>query len=320
MDTIFVQRAFVQSCSSICWPIPTLLYYKADFITDLIQKKKNRWARSLNLRFCYIDDELSLNSPSFGDFINRIYPKEVEIKDITDTVKSASYLDLKFEIDGKGKQLTKLYDQHDDLLFRIVNFRITCGNILSTPVYGVFLSQLIRYATASHYRADFLYHAIILIISLLEQGYISTRLTSSQHKFYFRHHELLDPNGVSICTIKLICSTCHSCSFLFCIPPPWYFMSNSAGASRKADDASPTGTLGPFSQFLVEFEFTFFTFCVCLFAIYVFSLSMYCILLISARILVALITLNQLPHLFCVSKWNISNVEIEYNALKWVPL
>ena len=30
----------------------------------------------------------------FGDFVASIYPIEVEIKDITDTGKSASYLDL----------------------------------------------------------------------------------------------------------------------------------------------------------------------------------------------------------------------------------
>ena len=38
---------------------------------------------------------------SFGDYIHRIYPKELEIKDITDTVKSASYLKLQFAIYGK---------------------------------------------------------------------------------------------------------------------------------------------------------------------------------------------------------------------------
>ena len=39
-----------------------------------------------------IFDVLSLNNHSFGNFIHRIYPKELEIKDTTDTVKSASHL------------------------------------------------------------------------------------------------------------------------------------------------------------------------------------------------------------------------------------
>jgi hypothetical protein len=39
----------------------------------------------------------------FGDFADRIYLIELEIKDPTDTDKSASYLDLHLEIDSKGR-------------------------------------------------------------------------------------------------------------------------------------------------------------------------------------------------------------------------
>ena len=38
-----------------------------------------------------------------GDFVYRIYPIEFEIKDITDTDRSASYLDLHLEIDSEGR-------------------------------------------------------------------------------------------------------------------------------------------------------------------------------------------------------------------------
>jgi hypothetical protein len=37
-----------------------------------------------------IDDVLSLNNSRFDDFVVRIYPIELEIKDITDTERSAS--------------------------------------------------------------------------------------------------------------------------------------------------------------------------------------------------------------------------------------
>ena len=40
------------------------------------------------------------------------------IKDTTDTVKSASYLDLHLEIDTRGRLNTKLYDKRDDLTFQ----------------------------------------------------------------------------------------------------------------------------------------------------------------------------------------------------------
>ena len=49
----------------------------------------------------------------FGDFVDRIYPIELEIKDATDTDRSVSYLDLHFEIDSEGWLRTKFYDKRD---------------------------------------------------------------------------------------------------------------------------------------------------------------------------------------------------------------
>jgi hypothetical protein len=53
---------------------------------------------------------LSLNNSRFGDFIYRIDPIELEIKDTTDTDTSASYIDLHLEIDSVGRLRTKRYD------------------------------------------------------------------------------------------------------------------------------------------------------------------------------------------------------------------
>ena len=63
-----------------------------------------------------------IDKSRFGDFVNRIYHIEVGIKDTTDTDRSASYLDLHFEIDSEGRLRTKLHDERDDFNFPIVNF------------------------------------------------------------------------------------------------------------------------------------------------------------------------------------------------------
>jgi hypothetical protein len=57
--------------------------------------------------FRYIVDVFPLNNSRFGDFIDRIYPIELEIKDTTDTDRSASYLDIHLEIDSEGRLRTK---------------------------------------------------------------------------------------------------------------------------------------------------------------------------------------------------------------------
>ena len=59
-----------------------------------------------------------------GDFVDRIYPIELEIKDTTDTDRFASYLDLHLEIDSEGLLRTKLYDTRNDFNFPIVNFHL----------------------------------------------------------------------------------------------------------------------------------------------------------------------------------------------------
>ena len=46
-----------------------------------------------------------------------------------------------------GKLSTRLYDKRDDFDFHIVNFPFLSSNIPSSPSYGVYISQLIRYTT-----------------------------------------------------------------------------------------------------------------------------------------------------------------------------
>ena len=68
----------------------------------------------------------------------------------------------------------KLYDKRDDfnfVIFDIVNFPFLCSNIPQSPAYGVFVSQLIRYARASNLYADFIMRSQLLTSKLLKQGF-----------------------------------------------------------------------------------------------------------------------------------------------------
>jgi hypothetical protein len=116
---------------------------EADLIKGRLKKNEKKLARSFNFTFRYIDDVLSLTNSRFGDFVDRIYSIELEIKDTTDKDTSASYLDQHLEIDSEGWLRTKLYDKRDDFNFSIVNFPFICSNIPAAPAYGVYISQLI---------------------------------------------------------------------------------------------------------------------------------------------------------------------------------
>jgi len=87
----------------------------------------------------YIDD---VHNSTLGDFVDRISPIDLEIKNNTDGAMSVSYLDLHIEIDSEGQLIMKLYEKRDDFNFLIANLTSMCSNIPAAPVYGAHISRL----------------------------------------------------------------------------------------------------------------------------------------------------------------------------------
>ena len=87
---------------------------------------------------------------------------------------------------------TKIYDKRDDSNFKIINFPNMCSIIPASPAYGVYISQLIRYARASSNYSDFLKRHLYLRNRLLDQAY---------KKIIFRYQDLVEIYSVSAETI-----------------------------------------------------------------------------------------------------------------------
>ncbi|WP_435329591.1 hypothetical protein, partial [Klebsiella pneumoniae] len=104
---------------------------------SLLQSDQKAVAKLFNFSYRY-DDVLSLNNPKFSDYLEVIYPNELEIKDTTESFNSASYLYLQLEFDSQEKLNLKLYDKRDDFNFSIVNFPFLSSNIPASPAYGVY--------------------------------------------------------------------------------------------------------------------------------------------------------------------------------------
>ena len=124
-----------------------------------------------------------------------MYFAELEIKDTTESTTSASYLDLLLSIGRDGQLHTSIYDKRDDFNFHITNFPFLSSNI---PAYGVFISQLIRYARACSSYDCFILRARRLSSKLLKQGYLVERLKSSFRKFYGRYGDLIQQYTVTL--------------------------------------------------------------------------------------------------------------------------
>ena len=133
-----------------CAPLLADLFlysYEAEFVQSLLKVGKKHLVHQFNFTYRHIDDVLSLNNTKIAEYLEFIYPRELEIKETTETTASFSYLDCYLYIDNE-KLNTRLYDERNDFNFPIVNFPFLSSNILSAPAYGVYVSQLIRYAIA----------------------------------------------------------------------------------------------------------------------------------------------------------------------------
>ena len=70
--------------------------------------------------------------------------------------------------------------------------------IYYSPVYGVYISQLIQYSKACGSYQDFLDRGLLLTRKLLNQGFLLVKSKSTRKFFYGRNHDLVDRYGISV--------------------------------------------------------------------------------------------------------------------------
>ena len=134
--------------------------------------------------------------------VNRIYPSERQLikANVSDT--EASFLDLHLSIlDGFFK--TKNNDKRDDYDFDIVNFPFLDGDVPRSTPYGVYISQLIRFARVSSHADDFNTRNTVLTAKLLGQGYRYHKIHKAFSKFYRRHFDIVSKYNVGLKTLLL---------------------------------------------------------------------------------------------------------------------
>ena len=93
---------------------------------------------------------------------------------------------------------TKIYDKRDDFDFETVNFPFLDGDVPRSTSYGVYISQLIHFARASCYVADFNTGDKLLTQKLLKQGYRYHKLRKTFSKFYRQYYDLISKFQVGL--------------------------------------------------------------------------------------------------------------------------
>ena len=78
-------------------------------------------------------------------------------------------------------------------------------DIPASPMYEVYISQLIRYSRVCAKYSDLLDGDRLLTQKLLKQGYVAHRLKSSPQIFYGRHYNRFDRYEISQMTMDQGC-------------------------------------------------------------------------------------------------------------------
>ena len=93
----------------------------------------------------YLDDIFIIDNPEFEKHIPDIYPTELQLNKVNTSEKETSFLDLNIKVIGSDVH-TSVYDKLDDFGFPFINLPWLSGDVPRNPTYGVYISQLVRFA------------------------------------------------------------------------------------------------------------------------------------------------------------------------------
>ena len=130
-----------------CAPLVADLFlfrYERDFMMSLSDDKQAGVIDAFNTTSRYLDDILNINNAYFDNMVSQIYPSELQLNKANTSDTEAALLDL------------HLYISNDFFP--------------TSTSYGVYISQLIRFARASSCITEFNTRNEVLTQKLLKQG------------------------------------------------------------------------------------------------------------------------------------------------------
>ena len=184
-----------------------LHHYEFQFM-DNLKRTDNTSARRFSKTKRYIDDLQTINNDGTLSRMHeagKIYPKEMQLNKENSDNQKATFLDLDETI-VDNKIVVKVYDKRDDYSFEIVNYPHLSSNIPLKAAYGVFSSQIIRYARICSVEQDFANSIRTLVGKLVKKGYRLDGLKFAAKTCFKRHPWILD--NVSIRPYRKFLDNC----------------------------------------------------------------------------------------------------------------
>ena len=177
-----------------CAPLIAELFlycYKSQFMAKLYKDPtKSGLIEKFNNTYRYLDDIFALNNSDFFIHTSYIYLKELTLNKTNTDSTNCPFLDLDILISQSHLKF-KIYDKRDDFSFPIVNFPFLDGDVPLAPSFGVYISQLVRYARVCSDVSDFNERNLCITEKLLSQGFRFHKLVKTFGKFFRRYKVLV---------------------------------------------------------------------------------------------------------------------------------
>ena len=171
-----------------------LFCYERDFVSGLHKSKRYDLMGMFSDASRCLGDVFAIDGPGFGGHVPGVCPRELQLNKANTSDKETSFLDLSVGVIG-GDVRASVYDKRDDFGFPIVNFPWLSGDVPRLPSYGVYISQLVRFARCCTSVSDFNSKNLQLTSKLLTQGYRYHKLRKTFGKFFRSYSDLLSKFG-----------------------------------------------------------------------------------------------------------------------------
>ena len=124
----------------------------------------------------------------------------MELKDTSTSSTEVCYLDTNIKTgDINTPSRLSMYDKRDHFVW----FPHMDSNIPANPAYGVYISQLVRYARICTSKVDFINRLRGLSLRLRQQGFETNLLQKSFNKFFSRHGLIVEKYGAALREMRL---------------------------------------------------------------------------------------------------------------------
>ena len=191
-----------------CAPLVADLFlfcYETGFLLSLSDNNQTDIIEAFNSTSRYLDDFLNIDNPYFEQMAGQIYPTEPQLNKANSSDTEVPFLDLNLSTTN-GIVSSKIYDKRNAFNFEIVNFPLLDEDVPRSPSYGVYISQLIRFAGVCFNVDDFNKRNLFLTAKLLKQGYRYHKIRKAFSKYYHRHSELIVKYHIGL---KLFCNKAY---------------------------------------------------------------------------------------------------------------